>query len=172
MSLENISTPNILKPETVELLQYRINEEEKSARLYESMSLWLNNAGYLGASALWKKYSLEELEHASWSKNLLLDFGIKPELRLIPVPTKNYNGLCEIIQLSLQHEILISNQCTELSKKAFLNGDLMVFELGLRYNREQVEEIGKLQTFLDQLNTFGEDKIALRLLDTEMSKLA
>jgi ferritin len=31
-----------------------------------------------------------------------------------------------------------------------------------------VEEHDKTQTWLDKLNTFGEDKIALRMLDEEM----
>jgi ferritin len=38
----------------------------------------------------------------------------------------------------------------------------------LNYRIEQ-EEIGRLQTMLDKLKAFGEDKIALRLLDNELN---
>lgn len=39
----------------------------------------------------------------------------------------------------------------------------------LNYRIEQVEELDKLQTLLDKLETFGEDKLALKLLDQELA---
>ena len=40
----------------------------------------------------------------------------------------------------------------------------------LRYLKEQVEEHDKTQTWVDKLAAFGEDKLALRLLDNEMGE--
>jgi ferritin len=41
----------------------------------------------------------------------------------------------------------------------------------MKFLQEQQEELEKVQTYLDKLNTFGEDKIALRLLDNEFAEL-
>jgi ferritin len=44
----------------------------------------------------------------------------------------------------------------------------MLYELALHYLKEQNEEHGKMQNWVDQLKAFGEDKIAMRLLDHEI----
>ena len=41
----------------LKLLNYRINQEEYSSRIYYAMSVWLDNAGYTSAAQLWKAYS-------------------------------------------------------------------------------------------------------------------
>jgi ferritin len=46
--------------------------------------------------------------------------------------------------------------------------DHMLYELALKFLKEQVEEHSKMQNWVDQLNSFGTDKIAMRLLDHEM----
>lgn len=55
-------------------------QEENSARLYEAMSLWLDNSGYVNAAKAWKKDAEGEWEHAQWAKDFLLDMGITPKL--------------------------------------------------------------------------------------------
>ena len=62
----------------IEFLNYRIEQEEYSSRIYLAMSMWLNNEGFSGASSLWKKYSGEELTHSDWARTYLLSFGIQP----------------------------------------------------------------------------------------------
>jgi ferritin len=158
----------LLSTKCVEQLTYRINQEEFSSRLYEAMSLWLNNTGYLNAGKLWDKYSKEELVHAGWAKTFLLSFGITPDLQTIEAPEMEYEDLAQIIELSYGHEIDIAVQCTALAKCAMEEGNMMLFSLAQRYTAEQVEELDKLQTLKDQLATFGTDKIALRLLDHEI----
>jgi ferritin len=44
----------------------------------------------------------------------------------------------------------------------------MLYELSLKFLKEQVEEHDKMQTWVDKLEAFGTDKLALRLLDNEM----
>jgi ferritin len=44
----------------------------------------------------------------------------------------------------------------------------MLYTLTHKYLSEQVEEHSKMQDLVDQLETFGEDKIALRLLDDSL----
>ena len=65
----------LISKKTIDLLQYRIQEEEMSVRIYLSMAMWLENEGYVNASKLWKKYSAEENTHADWAREYLLSFG-------------------------------------------------------------------------------------------------
>lgn len=150
------------------LLQFRIAQEELSSRIYHSMSVWLEFNGFTGAAKLWKTYSDEELKHANWAYQFLQDLNIKPVVPSIEKPISDFKGLPNIIALSFQHEEKISNQCKDLARAAMELQEPMVLELALRYNKEQVEEMGKMQYWVDRLQAFGIDPAALRLLDNEM----
>ena len=41
----------------VKLLNYRVEQEEYSSRLYLAMSTWLNDKGFAGGAKLFKQYS-------------------------------------------------------------------------------------------------------------------
>ena len=43
----------MMSEEVEKLLNYRIEQEEQSSRIYLAMSMWLTNTGYLGAGKLW-----------------------------------------------------------------------------------------------------------------------
>lgn len=153
------------------LLNYRIEQEELSSRIYLAMSMWLTDNGYLGAGKLWRKYSEEEAAHAEKARDMLLSFGIQPDTPQLTKPEQTFKGLPEIIHKSYEHEMDITRQCQDLTKAGMLEGNFMVMELGLWYSKEQVEELGKLQDFIDRLEAFGEDKMALRFLDNEMAEM-
>lgn len=158
----------LISEECIDYLNYRIQQEEYSSRIYLSMSMWLDNNGYVNAAKIWKKYSTEEMSHADWARQFLLDLGVQPSTPQLNAPTQNYSGLPEVIYTSYDHEIEITTQIKTLASSAINKGDHMLYELTLKYLKEQVEEHGKMQNWVDQLKAFGEDKIAMRLLDHEM----
>lgn len=160
----------LLSKEGIDLLNFRIQQEELSSRIYLSMSMWLNNKGYIGAAKLWRKYSDEEMKHADIARDYLLAFGVQPLTPALVAPSNNYEGLPQIVKMSYDHEITVSKQCKELAAKAMKEGDFMLYELALSYLKEQVEEHDKMQTWMDRLDTFGTDKILLRELDEEMGE--
>lgn len=159
----------LITPDCVDYLNYRIQQEEYSARIYLSMAMWLENKGYSGAGALWKKYSTEEMAHADIARKFLLSFGIQPLTPRLDPPSQNYSGLPEIIKMSYEHEIQVSAQIQNMADHALEYKNHMLYELCLAYLKEQVEEHEKTQTWMDKLEAFGTDKIALRLLDNEMA---
>jgi ferritin len=151
-----------------DLINYRIVEEEKSSRLYLAMAKWLNFNGYTGASKLWTKYSEEEAAHAGWAYSYLEDLDILPCVPALEQPREKFKSLPEICELSYQHELAITTQCNELAKAAVAEGDYMTLQLAQKYLAEQTEELGKLTTWLDKLEAFGDSPEALRLLDNEL----
>jgi len=160
----------LLSDDLLKYVNYRIEQEEMSSRLYLSMSLWLNNKGYMGASKLWKTYSEEEQKHADWSKHYLLAMGVQPTTCTLNAPQQSFLDLPDIIRKSFDHEIEISIQCKDLATEALKKADHLLYSLALLYCKEQIEECDKLQTYLDKLDAFGTDKVALRLLDNEMGQ--
>lgn len=160
----------VIKDELIQLINYRIEQEEYSSRLYLAMSVWLDLNGYNGAAKLWKSYSDEELQHAGWSYKYLADLNIKPTVPAIEQPEQEYKGLPQIILDSYKHEIEITRQCQELAKKATESGDYMTLEFAQRFLKEQVDELAKTNYWVDRLKAFGQEKDVLRLLDDEMGK--
>lgn len=154
----------------ITFLNYRIQQEEYSSRIYLAMSMWLDNNGYMNASKVWKKYSDEELKHADIAREYLLNMGVQPATPPLEQPTDTFSGFPEIIRKSHEHEIEITRQCSDLATHAMKDGSHMLYELALHYLREQNEEMGKTQTLVDQLTAFGEDKIALRLFDHDLGE--
>lgn len=154
----------------IDILNYRIEQEEYSARIYHAMSMWLNDKGYMGAAKAWQKDSDDEMGHAMWAKEYLLDMGVKPTIPALKQPPQEYEGLPDIIRQSYKHEIDVTTQCNQLASKATASGDYLLLQLSHKFMTEQQEELGRLQTLLDKLESFGEDKIALRLLDEELGE--
>ena len=122
----------------------------------------------MGAAKAWQTDADGEMEHAQWAKEYLLDMGVQPEIPALPKPVQSFTGLCDIIKQSYKHEVLVTEQCNELAKQAFKNSDHLLYQLANKFLKEQQEELGKVQTLLDKLSAFGEDKVALRLLDNEL----
>ena len=155
----------------IDLMNYRIHEEELSARLYKAMSVWLNYNGFTGAAALWDSYSKEEVIHSEKAYNYLLDLDILPEVPTLEQPQITFTNFQEVIQESYKHELVVTGQCNRLAKVAFEEGDFMTMNLAQWYLNEQTEEISKTKGWVDKLNAFGQSKEALRLLDNEMAEL-
>jgi ferritin len=159
---------SLLSPAILKLLQYRIQQEEQSSRVYLAMTMWLSDNGYLGAAKLFEKYSHEELVHAGKARDMILAHGFQPMTPALVAPQETFAGLPEIVRLWYDHEVVITEQCQELSKAAFAEHNYMVAELGMWYCKEQVEELDKFQNWIDRLSAFGEEKDVLRMLDEEM----
>lgn len=158
----------LLSDSIISLLNYRIFQEEQSSRVYLAMTQWLSDKWYLGAAKLFQKYSDEEIIHANKAREMLLAHGLQPKTPALEAPNETFTWLPEIIELWYLHEVEITKQCQELTKIAFAEWNYMVAELGLRYSKEQVEELDKFQNRLDRLEAFGDWKDVLRLLDQEM----
>jgi ferritin len=158
----------LLSDDCVEYLNYRVQQEEYSGRIYLAMSMWLDNNGYVNAAKLWRRYSNEEMAHSDIARTYLLSMGVQPLTPKLDAPNQTFSGLPEIIEMSYDHEIVVTKQIKELAADAMKKADHMLYEFALAYLKEQVEEHNKMQNWVDQLNSFGTDKIAMRLLDHEM----
>lgn len=142
---------NLLSSKIIDNLNYRIQQEDFSSRMYEQMHLWLDDNGYLNTAALYKKYASEESNHADWAKEFLLDYGITPTLMKLESPELELNSLQDVFEATLEHELDITRQCNELATLALKENHHVLYALASKYMAEQQEEIGKAITNLDIL---------------------
>lgn len=141
----------MLDTKLITLLEYRIQQEELSSRIYEQMSLWLNDKGFLNLSKVYKNYASEELKHADWAKDFLLNYGLTPNLKSLPAPELELESLQDVFQQTLDHELEVTKQCEEMASVALKVNNHGLYALASKYCAEQVEEVGKAITNLDVL---------------------
>lgn len=154
----------------ISLMNYRIEQEEASSRLYKSMAVWLDYKGYSGAAKLFNKYAEEELKHAQWAYQYLLDLDVLPSVPAIEKPQTDFLGLIDIINKTYEHEQKVTEQCQQLASAAFKEGDYMTLHLAQHYLDEQVEELAKSNYWVNRVQAFGSDSNILFEIDEEMSE--
>ena len=152
----------------IALVNERIKQEEQSARIYLGMSVWLDVQGYAGASKLWKKYSDEELEHAEAFYDYLKGLNVVPEVPVLTKPINAFTSLQEVVEKSLEHELYVTKEINRMASEAFKMADMMLYEMFLKYVKEQHEELDKLLYWKDRLEINAGDTCGLLMIDKEM----
>ena len=140
---------DFITTKTIELLTFRIQQEQYSSKVYEQMAQWLQNESYLGMAKVWEMFSKEELEHAEMAKEYLLSFNVMPELMVIEEPINVFKDITDIINKTYDHEVLVTNQCLDLSKYALSESDFNLFTLSQKYNAIQVKEMDEVNNLKD-----------------------
>lgn len=169
-SLVNKTNEPIISQRIIDLLNFRIQREELSARKYLAMYMWLEDKAYMNSAKIWKKNYEEEREHANWAREYLLSLDIRPHTPSLEQVPEEFESLGDIIRVSLEHEIQITKECQELAKACMEEGDFLTYTLAHKYVSEQVEELKKSYDMKNLLEIYGEEKLSLALLDHEFEK--
>lgn len=138
-----------INEEVIKLLNYRVQQEQYSSKVYEQMSAWLQNASFLSSAKVWAKFAEEELVHAELAKDYLLSFNIMPELMVIEEAPNNFECIDDIIKATFDHEVLVTQQCLDLTNKAMELKDWTLFALGQKYNEIQRVEMDEVYNLVD-----------------------
>ena len=157
---------------SIELLNLRINKEEKASRLYYIMSVWLKSKGYEGFSKFWYKWSKEELTHAKWAENYLMDLGVFPKFKSISDVNCEFDNLKDVLKQTLGAEEEITKECNDLAVHASEVKDYMLMTLATKYTSEQKEEINKITSILTKAKIYGCNSAAIMRLDKELREKA
>jgi ferritin len=160
----------IISDKIKELVQLRIKHESENNSIYLDMANQLDFNGFPGAAKLWYDYAKEELHHKKWAVNYLLainELPIEPSIEIQPI---EFKGLPNIIALTYQRELQTTDECKTFAIECLSDNDVMTFVLAQKYVKEQINELSKIQKWIDRLSTFGDGPIALRELDNEMLK--
>lgn len=160
----------LISQKLIDLFNFRIKRERESAYLYKAMSLWLEDMSYLNGAQLWDKFYHEELKHAEWSEEFLLSLNIKPTTPEIMKPKNDFAGYPDIVEGTLKHEIVVTNECTELAKACQKEDNILGYTLAHKYVAEQIEEMKKANDLKTLLDRYGRETLNLALFDHELER--
>ena len=152
------------------LINIQIQREEDSSRIYRAMSLFLNDMGWINGAKLWMKYSKEEMTHAEYLWNYLLDRDTLPEVQLLPAKKLTLTCVTDVIAQSYEHEIQVSKWIDEIAKAALKEGDLTAYQALQFLIKEQIEEEQKSKFWVDRLEIIKKTNSPLLMLERDFEE--
>ena len=156
----------MLSANVVKLLNDQMNLEFYSSNLYLQMSAWCEQKGFEGAAKFLSAHAAEEMQHMRKLFTYLNETGSVALISAIEAPSHEYKSLKEVIEITYEHEKLITSKINELVGKTFEEKDYSAFVA------EQHEEEKLFSGILDKLNLLGEDGKGLFLVDKDLGNLA
>ena len=162
----------MLSSNVIKLLNDQMNLELYSSNLYLQMSAWCEKEGFEGAAKFLSDHAAEEMQHMRKLFMYLHETGALAVMGEVAAPPHEFDSLKEVLELTYQHEKLITSKINELVSKTFEEKDYSSFNFLQWYVAEQHEEEKLFSGILDKLNILGNDGKALFFVDKELAKIA
>ena len=162
----------MLSNSVVKLLNDQMNLEFYSSNLYLQMSAWCEQQGFEGAAKFLSAHAAEEMQHMRKLFTYLNETGALAVITQFDEPPHQFKSLKEVLELTYQHEKLITSKINELVGRTFEEKDYSAFNFLQWYVAEQHEEEKLFSRILDKLNLLGEDGKGLFLVDKDLAALA
>ena len=153
-----------------EVINEQINKEFYSGYLYLSMSAHLSELGLFGFASWLKIQAKEEVEHGLKLLDYLLERNSYVTLKQIRTPEFEFKGVLSVFQTLYEHECCITHSVMTIAKLAEEECDRKTLSFIDWFIEEQTEEEQHVNDIIKRLELFGEDKVALYLLDKELGK--
>ena len=105
----------MLSNNVIKLLNDQMNLEFYSSNLYLQMSAWCEQNGFEGAAKFLSAHAAEEMQHMRKLFTYLNETGALAVISAIDAPPHDYKSLKEILELTYEHEKLISSILDKLN---------------------------------------------------------
>jgi len=151
-------------------LNSQINLEQFSAQLYLAMGAHCENLGFRGFAHWLRIQAGEETAHAVKLIDFLLDRKGILELKAIAEPPREFGGVIQVFEQTLEHEVGVTQKINALFELARSEKDY-ASEITLQwYVSEQVEEESNVGQLVDHLRAVGDQGGGIWYLDSRMAK--
>ena len=155
-----------------EILNEQINKEFYSGYLYLSMSAHLKELGLNGFAKWTRIQAKEEVEHGLKIFDYLIDCNSFVTLKQIRMPEFEFEGILSIFNHIYAHEQCITNAIMTIAQKAEEEHDRSTLNFIDYFIGEQIEEEEAVKNIIKRIELFGDDKVALYLIDKELGERA
>lgn len=155
-----------------EILNEQINKEFYSGYLYLSMSAHLKELGLNGFASWTKLQAKEEVEHGLKIFDYIINQDSFVTLKQIKTPDFEFQGIISIFNRILEHEKCITSAVMTVAEKAEEENDRSTLNFMEWFIAEQIEEEEAVKNIIKRLELFGDDKVALYLMDKELGERA
>lgn len=152
------------------ILNEQINKEFYSGYLYLSMSAHLKELGLNGFAKWTRLKAKEEVEHGLKIFDYLIDCNSFVTLKQIRTPEFEFQGILSIFNHIYEHEQCITRAIMAIAQKADEENDRTTLNFMDWFIAEQIEEEEAVKNIIKRLELFGEDKVALYLMDKELGE--
>lgn len=161
----------MLSQNVIELLNKQMNLEFYSSNLYLQMSAWCEQNGFEGTAKFLATHAAEEMQHMRKLFTYLGETGALAIIEPIDAPPHQYHSLKQVLEITYEHEKLITQKINQLVGLTFEEKDYSAFHFLQWYVAEQHEEEKLFSGILDKLNLIGDDGKGLYLIDKDLGKL-
>lgn len=155
-----------------EILNEQINKEFYSGYLYLSMSAHLKELGLNGFAKWTRLQAKEEVEHGLKIFDYLINCNSFVTLKQIKTPEFEFEGVLSVFNHIYAHEKCITSAVMAIAQKAEEEADRTTLNFVDWFIAEQIEEEEAVKNIIKRLELFGEDKVALYLMDQELGERA
>ncbi len=153
-----------------EILNEQINKEFYSGYLYLSMSANMKELGLKGFASWLRLQAREEVEHGLKIFDYLIDRNSFVTLKQIKTPDFEFNGVISVFNHIYEHEKEITRSIMTIAQIAEEECDRTTLNFIDWFISEQVEEEEIVKNIIKRLELFGDDKVALFMMDDELSR--
>ena len=153
-----------------EILNEQINKEFYSGYLYLSMSAHMKEIGLNGFASWLRHQSREEVEHGLKIFDHLIDRNSFVTLKQIRMPDFEYNGILSVFNIIYEHEQCITRSIMSVAKLAEEECDRTTINFVDWFIEEQIDEEEAVKNIIKRLELFGDNKVALFLMDKELGE--
>ena len=153
-----------------EILNEQINKEVYSGYLYLSMSAHLKELGLNGFASWTRLQAKEEVEHGLKIFDYIITNDNFVTLKQIRTPEFEFQGISSIFNRILEHEQCITRAVMNIAQKAEEENDRTTLNFIEWFIAEQNEEEEAVKNIIKRLEVFGDDKVALYLMDKELGE--
>jgi len=162
----------MISPKMQDALNHQINLEQYSAQLYLAMSAHCESLSFKGFAHWLRVQAGEETAHAIKLIDFILDRKGQLELKAVAAPPREFGGVIQVFEQTLEHEIGITQKINALFALARAEQD-HASEIKLQwYVSEQVEEEANVGQVVDHLHAVGDQGGGIWYLDSRMGKRA
>ena len=160
----------MIKKEVLKSINDQINAESYSAYLYLSMSAYFEEMGLSGFANWMKIQYQEESAHALKFFNYLIERNGKVSLKAIAQVPVEFNGIIEVFENTLTHEIHVTALINNLMDVAVAASDHATQSFLKWFVDEQVEEEANVEKILATLKLINGQGNGIFMMDREMSQ--
>jgi ferritin len=153
-------------------LNNQILKDASSSQFYLAMASWAEANGLGGTARFMYTHSDEERMHMLKLVKFINERGGKAIIPAIALPPKEFNGLENVFELLLQHEIMVTESINNLVDICLQEKDYTTHNFVQWYVSEQLEEEALARSVLDKLRLIGGDKGGMYMFDRDLENAA
>ncbi len=151
------------------MLNEQVAKEVYASHLYLAMASWAENIGLDGISEWFYAQSEEEREHMMKFIRYINERGGHAVVPLVDEPPKDFPGIREAFDASLEHEQMVSGAINDIVDLSIKEKDFATHNWIQWFVEEQREEEASVQGILDKLELIG--KQGLYVFDRDIMSM-